>query len=40
MIRKFIIVAVMFWLALAYQNSHRDFGGTKAETARMSVPER
>jgi hypothetical protein len=39
-IRKFIIVAVMFWLALAYHNSHRDFGGTKAETARLSAPER
>ena len=38
--RNFFIVAVMFWLALACQNSHRDFGGTKAETARMSVPER
>ena len=32
--RKFVIVAVMFWLALAYQNSHRDFGGAKIEAVR------
>ena len=32
--RKFIIVGVMFWLALAYQNSHRDFGDPKLEAAR------
>jgi hypothetical protein len=24
--RKFFIVAVMFWLALSCQNNHRDFG--------------
>lgn len=32
--RKFVIVAVMFWLALAYQNNHRDFGPVKVETVR------
>jgi hypothetical protein len=32
--RKFVIVAVMFWLALAYQNNHRHFGGTKVEAVR------
>ena len=32
--RKFVIVAVMFWLALAYHNSHRDFGGAKIEAVR------
>ena len=32
--RKFVIVAVMFWLALAYQNNHRDFGGVKIEAVR------
>jgi len=25
---------VMLWLALAYQNSHRDFGGAKIEAVR------
>jgi hypothetical protein len=33
-IRKFIILAVMFWPALACQNSHRDFGGAETEAAR------
>ena len=32
--RGFIIVAVMFWLALAYQNSHRDFGQPRIEAVR------
>ena len=32
--RQFVIVAVKFWLALAYQNSHRDFGGAKIEAVR------
>ena len=32
--RGFIIVAVMFWLALSYQNNHRDFGGAKIEAVR------
>jgi hypothetical protein len=32
--RGFIIVAVMFWLALSCQNNHRDFGPAKVETAR------
>jgi hypothetical protein len=27
-------VAVMFWLALAYQNNHRDFGPAKIEAVR------
>jgi hypothetical protein len=33
-IRGFIIVAVMFWLALSYQSNHRDFGPAKVETVR------
>ena len=32
--REFVIVAVMFWLALAYQNNHRDFGAAKVEAVR------
>ena len=32
--RKFVIVAVMFWLALSYQNNHRDFGLAKVEAVR------
>ena len=32
--RKFVIVAVMFWLAFAYQNNHRDFGAVKIEAVR------
>ena len=32
--RKFVIVAVMFWLALAYQSNHRDFGGVKIQAVR------
>ena len=32
--RNFVIVAVMFWLALAYQNNHRDFGPAKIEAVR------
>jgi hypothetical protein len=32
--RKFVIVAVMFWLALAYQNNHRDFGPARTEAVR------
>ena len=28
--RKFVIVAVMFWLALAYQNNHRDLAEPKS----------
>ena len=32
--RKFVIVVEMLWLALAYQNSHRDFGGAKIEAVR------
>lgn len=32
--RKFLIVAVMFWLALSYQNNHRDFGGTRVEAVK------
>jgi len=24
----------MFWLALSYQNNHRDFGPAKVETVR------
>ena len=27
--RQCIILAAMFWLALAYQNNHRDFGPVK-----------
>ncbi len=34
MIRNFFIVAVMFWLALAYQNNHRDFGPPRIEAGR------
>jgi hypothetical protein len=33
-IRKFLIVAVMFWLAISYQNNHRDFGPAKVEAIR------
>ncbi|MGY2903220.1 hypothetical protein ACVWVY_002241 [Bradyrhizobium sp. URHC0002] len=32
--RGFIIVAVMLWLALSWQNNHRDFGPAKVETVR------
>jgi hypothetical protein len=32
--RKFVIVAVMFWPALAYPNGHRDFDGDKIEAVR------
>ena len=32
--RKFVIVAVMLRLALAYQNNPRDFGGAKIERVR------
>ena len=32
--RGFIIVAVMFWLALSSQNNHRDFGPAKVGTVR------
>lgn len=32
--RGFLIVAVMFWLALSYQNHHRDFGPARIEAAR------
>jgi hypothetical protein len=32
--RGFIIVAVMFGLALSYQNNHRDFGPVKFETVK------
>jgi len=32
--RQCIILAAMFWLALAYQNNHRDFGGRKIEAVR------
>ena len=36
--RNYFILAVMFWGALSYQNSHRDFGpkifGAKIEIAR------
>ena len=32
--RKFVVVAVMFWLALACQNNHRDFGGVKIQAVR------
>ena len=32
--RKFVIVAVMFWPALAHQNNHRDFGAVKIEAVR------
>ena len=35
--RKFVIVAVMFWLALAYQNSHRDFGGSQNRGRQMKT---
>jgi len=28
-IRNFFIVALMFWSALAFQNTHRDFGPVK-----------
>lgn len=31
--RNFLIVALMFWVALSYQNNHRDFG-PKVEIAR------
>jgi hypothetical protein len=33
-IRNFFIVAVMFWLALACQNNHRDFGSPRIEASR------
>jgi hypothetical protein len=33
-VRKLIIVAVMFCLALAYQNNHRDFGPARIEAVR------
>ena len=32
--RKFVVVAVMFWLALAHQNNYRDFGGVKIRAVR------
>ena len=32
--RKYVILAVMLWLALACQNNHRDFGGRKIEVVR------
>lgn len=32
--RGFLIVAVMFWLALSYQNNHRDFDPARIEAAR------
>lgn len=32
--RGFLIVAVMFWLALSYQNNHRDFGPARIEAVR------
>ena len=32
--RGIIIVPVMFWLALSYQNNHRDFGQAKVGTVR------
>jgi hypothetical protein len=34
MIRNFFILAVMFWLALAYQNNHRDLGSPGIEASR------
>jgi hypothetical protein len=33
-ILNFFIVAVMFWLALACQNNHRDFGPARIEANR------
>jgi hypothetical protein len=33
-IRKIVIVAVMVWLALAYQNNHRDFGPARVGAVR------
>ena len=32
--QKIVIVAVMFWLALACQNNRRDFGPAKVEAVR------
>ena len=32
--RKFVIMAFMFWLARAYQNNHRDLGGVKIQAVR------
>lgn len=32
--RKFVILAAMFWLALAYQHNHRSFGGATVEAVR------
>jgi hypothetical protein len=32
--RGFIIVAVMFLLAISYQNNHRNFGPAKVETVK------
>lgn len=32
--RKYVVLAVMLWLALAYQNNHRDFGGRRIEAVR------
>jgi hypothetical protein len=33
-IRKFVIVAVLVWLALADQNNHRDFRPARVEAVR------
>jgi hypothetical protein len=33
-IKGYFIVAAMFWLALSYQNSHRDFGSSKVVAIR------
>lgn len=33
-IRKFVVVPVMVWLALAYQNNHRDFGPARVGSVR------
>ena len=35
--RKFVIVAVMFWPALASQNNHRDFGRSQSRDRQMKT---
>jgi len=32
--RNFFIVAVMFWLALAFQNNRRDLGSARIEASK------
>jgi hypothetical protein len=33
-IKGYLIIAVMFWLALSYQNNHRDFASSKVVSIR------